>query len=147
VSVAGLDVARQRSSDRWRVLVVDDNHDAATLLGDVLERLGCTARVVHDGASALELVPSFRPDIVLLDIGLPLMDGYEVARTLRHVDPERGMRLVAVTGYGQESDRVRSLEAGFDEHLVKPVALETIRALLERHREGRRAVVEPRSPE
>ena len=84
---------------------------------------------VHDGAAAVELAKSFRPELVLLDIGLPHMDGYEVARRLRLAPEAEDILLVALTGYGQEKDRRRSQEAGFDEHLVKPPALAALRAL------------------
>lgn len=108
-----------------RVLVVDDNADAADTLADVLAELGYDVCVAHDGPSALALAPGFRPEVALLDIGLPEMDGYELARRLRHLP---GMcdelRLIAITGYGQEGDRQRAMEAGFAAHLVKPVALE-----------------------
>jgi CheY-like chemotaxis protein len=104
-----------------RVLVVDDNRDAACALGMLLKSLGHDTRVVYDGAQALQAARQFRPDVVLLDIGMPGLDGYEVARRLRAIDPERGMRIVAVTGWGQDTDREKSQEAGFDLHLVKPV--------------------------
>jgi PAS domain S-box-containing protein len=105
-----------------RVLIVDDNQDAAMLLAEALEMAGFSTEVAHDGASALRVADRFAPDVALLDLGLPLMDGYEVARRLR---ASRGAspRLIAVTGYGQASDRRRSREAGFDVHLVKPVDL------------------------
>ncbi|HEY3269533.1 MAG TPA: PAS domain S-box protein [Armatimonadota bacterium] len=104
-----------------RVLVVDDNADAAQMLGDILEILGHTASLAYDGPSAIEAVRLERPDVVLLDIGLPGMDGYEVARCLRSAGLANGMRLVALTGYGQEEDLIRSHEAGFDAHMLKPV--------------------------
>jgi CheY-like chemotaxis protein len=101
-----------------RVLVVDDNDDAVAMLRGVLEQLGCTVETAHDGPSALDKVRAFQPDIALLDIGLPVMDGYELARRMRE---QAAVYLVAVTGYGQESDRSRARDAGFDRHLVKPV--------------------------
>ena len=104
-----------------RVLVVDDNVDAAELLGDALQMLGHEVAVVHDGPAALAAVERFRPDLAVLDVGLPQMDGHELARRLRALVPE--CRLIALTGYGQEADRARSMEAGFDVHLVKPVNL------------------------
>ena len=115
-----------------RVLVVDDNQDAAELLSESLQLLGYITRVAHDGPSALHAAKLFHPDIALLDIGLPVMDGYELARQLRQQDSESGrrLRLIAVTGYGQETDRQRAREAGFDEHLVKPVDLTRLAALL-----------------
>jgi CheY-like chemotaxis protein len=110
---------------------VDDNLDAADCLAQVLTDSGHEVKVAHDGPSSLEAVRSHRPDVVFLDIGLPRLNGYEVARELRR---EYGstMTLVALTGYGQESDRRRTKEAGFDHHLVKPVRLESIAALLAR---------------
>jgi CheY-like chemotaxis protein/anti-sigma regulatory factor (Ser/Thr protein kinase) len=104
-----------------RVLVVDDNVDAATALGVLLESLGHETCVVYDGLEALKKAVEFRPDIVLLDIGMPGLDGYEVARRLRALKKDRTFRVIAVTGWGQASDRQKSQEAGFDLHLVKPV--------------------------
>ncbi len=104
-----------------RVLVVDDNADAAMTLDMLLRSLGHETHVVHDGHAAFEAVGQFRPDIVLLDIGMPGLDGYEVARRLRALQQERPLRIVAVTGWGTEDDRRKSQEAGFDLHLVKPV--------------------------
>jgi len=112
------------------VLVVDDNEDAAVLLADVLEMLGCCTRVAHDGPAVLEIALAYVPDIALVDIGLPAMDGYELTRRLRALQPWRGVRMIAVTGYGQEDDRKRSQEAGFDQHLIKPLDLATIRRQL-----------------
>ncbi|HEY1289560.1 MAG TPA: PAS domain S-box protein [Burkholderiales bacterium] len=104
-----------------RILVVDDNIDAAVTLALLLKSLGHETCVVHDGLQALRMAAQFRPDVVLLDIGMPGLDGYEVARRLRALKRERPLRIVAVTGWGQEADRARSREAGFDVHLVKPV--------------------------
>ncbi|WP_341870417.1 ATP-binding protein, partial [Corallococcus praedator] len=113
-----------------RVLIVDDNKDAADVLSESLAFLGCDTRVAYDGPSGLEAAKGFRPEIALLDIGLPVMDGYELARLLRQQEEPRAMKLVAVTGYGQESDRLRSKAAGFDAHLVKPLHFETLETLL-----------------
>jgi PAS domain S-box-containing protein len=104
-----------------RVLVVDDNADAAASLSLLLRSLGHEAYTVHDGLEAVQAAARFNPDIVLLDIGMPGLDGYEVARRLRALKGERAFRIVAITGWGQEADRQRSREAGFDQHLVKPV--------------------------
>jgi signal transduction histidine kinase/DNA-binding response OmpR family regulator len=112
----------------FRVLVVDDNVDAAESLSLLLGMMGQVVRTAHDGVAALEAAEAFQPDVVLLDIGLPRMDGHEVARQLRR----RGLTdalLVAITGYGQEADRARSREAGFDRHLVKPVDPDTLAEL------------------
>ncbi|HSK03861.1 MAG TPA: ATP-binding protein [Kofleriaceae bacterium] len=104
-----------------RVLVVDDNVEAAELISGALRALGHEVAVAHDGAEALKLAGRFRPEVAVLDIGLPVMDGYELARRLReHPDVGPG-RLIALTGYGQAGDRARSRDAGFDVHLIKPV--------------------------
>jgi CheY-like chemotaxis protein len=103
------------------VLVVDDNQDAADSLALLVQVAGHEVRTAHDGPTALEVAKTFRPEVVLLDIGLPRMDGYEVARQLRKQPGLEKVVLAAVTGYGQEEDRRRTHEAGIDEHLVKPV--------------------------
>lgn len=115
-----------------RILVVDDNRDAADSLGMLLGMLGAEVRSVHDGQAALGALATYRPSIVLLDIGMPKMDGYEVARRARQQPGGRDMTLIALTGWGQEHDRRKSKEAGFDHHLVKPVALSELQAILER---------------
>ena len=110
-----------------RILVVDDNQDAAETLGEFLGELGHEVELAHDAPAALDVARRFRPTICLLDIGLPVMDGYELAKRLREVDgmpPD--VRLVAITGYGQDSDRLRSSAAGFDGHLVKPIDLDDL---------------------
>jgi CheY-like chemotaxis protein len=113
------------------VLVVDDNSDAAETLADILRELGHTTSVAHDGPTALAAATAFRPHIALLDIGLPVMDGYELARRLRE-HPDLGKtHLFAITGYGQESDRERSRAAGFQEHLVKPIDLAHLASLID----------------
>jgi PAS domain S-box-containing protein len=104
-----------------RVLVVDDNADAARTLARLLESLGHSTAVAHDGEQAVRLATEFRPHIVLLDLGMPGMDGYEVARRLRALQRRRRFRIVAVTGWGQEADRIKSREAGIDLHLAKPL--------------------------
>jgi PAS domain S-box-containing protein len=114
-----------------RVLVVDDNLDAASALNALLTSLGHETHVVHEGPQAIQAMQDFRPDIVLLDIGLPGMDGYEVARRLAPFRRERPLRIIAVTGWGQEADRQRSKEAGFDVHLVKPVEPEVLARVLD----------------
>jgi CheY-like chemotaxis protein len=113
------------------VLVVDDNRDAADITHALVEAWGHAVRVAYDGRSALEIAAEFRPDVVLLDIGLPGMDGYEVAARLRSEAGCATTVLVAFTGYGQEEDRRRVRNAGFDEHLVKPVDPATLEALLQ----------------
>lgn len=114
-----------------RILVVDDNEDAAELLAASLDAMGHRVRVAHDGPSALKIIDEFAPDIALLDIGLPVMDGYELARRLRERIGGRRTRLVAITGYGQAADRQRSEGAGFTAHLVKPVDIERLQTLLQ----------------
>ena len=104
-----------------RILIVDDNEDGASSLSMLLKFGGHETFIAHDGREALRLVNELRPDVVLLDIGLPGMSGYEVCRAIREVPWGRDIVLVAVTGWGQEDDRVRSREAGFDAHIVKPV--------------------------
>jgi PAS domain S-box-containing protein len=113
-----------------RVLVVDDNHDAADSLGTLLDILGCDVRVAYDGEAALAAAEAHRPVVVLLDLGMPGMDGYDVARRMRHQPATRDARLIALTGWGQEEDRRRSLEAGFDHHLVKPAEIDVVLELL-----------------
>jgi CheY-like chemotaxis protein/two-component sensor histidine kinase len=104
-----------------KVLVVDDNVDAADSIALLLTIDGFNAQSVHGAVAALDTVNSFKPDVVLLDIGLPVMDGYEVARRLRTHIPIAQMRIVALSGYGQQADRERAAQAGFDDYLVKPV--------------------------
>ncbi len=115
-----------------RILVVDDNVDTARGLGRLLKLLGNDVRVTHDGKSAIETAQTLRPEFILLDIGLPGMDGYEVAATLRKDGFCKNSVIIAVSGYGQEEDRRRSREAGFDHHLVKPVDFDTLTTLLGR---------------
>jgi CheY-like chemotaxis protein len=114
-----------------RILVVDDNLAAAKLLSQLLAMLGDhQVELAHDGESALRKAEEFHPELILLDIGLPGMNGYLVANTIRSHPVLNNVLLAALTGYGQEEDRRRSLEAGFDEHLVKPPALKDIAHLL-----------------
>jgi CheY-like chemotaxis protein len=113
-----------------RVLVVDDNEDFANSLALILRALDNEVRVAHDGATALELVQRWQPQIGFLDIGLPRINGYDLARRLRANAGTASMVLVAVTGWGQEEDRRRTEETGFDYHLIKPVRVEAIRDLL-----------------
>ena len=122
----------QSNTPSRRVLVVDDNVTSAQSLAMVLKLEGHDVQVAHDGGRALEAVASFRPAVVLMDIGLPGLDGYEVARRLRG-DPNLGAGialLVAVTGYAEDEARRRSREAGFDHHLVKPVDPDSLLALV-----------------
>ena len=113
-----------------RVLVVDDNMDAAQSIAMLLKASGHDVRTTHDGPTALEAALDYRPNVVLLDIGLPKMNGYEVAKKMRQQPVLQNVMLVAMTGYGQESDRQRSQEAGFDHHLVKPADFGQLQQIL-----------------
>jgi signal transduction histidine kinase/DNA-binding response OmpR family regulator len=113
-----------------RVLIVDDNEDGADSLARLLRLDGHTVRLAHNGPAALTVAKDFRPDAVVLDIGLPGMDGYEVARRLRCQPDSRGALLIAVTGYGRDEDRLLAHQAGFDYHFVKPADLEVLRQAL-----------------
>jgi CheY-like chemotaxis protein len=113
-----------------RALIVDDNIDAAATLSLLLQLGGHTTAIAHDGLEALQAAAEFKPDIVLLDLGLPGMDGYEVARAIRRMPESGNPVLVAVTGWGTPEDRVQTKQAGFDEHLTKPVDISMIELLL-----------------
>jgi CheY-like chemotaxis protein/two-component sensor histidine kinase len=115
---------------RRRILIVDDNTDAADMLGELLKALGASVLVVHSGREALDAVETFAPDVAVLDIGMPEMDGYEVARRIRARSPGRVPMLIALTGWGQECDQDRSRAAGFDHHMVKPLDVARLRELL-----------------
>ena len=129
------------SSGIVRVLVVDDNVDAAEMLAEALRVNGHVVSVAHDGPAALSLASEFHPDLALLDIGLPVMDGFDLAQRLKRRLSARPPKFVAITGYGQPSDRARSKQAGFDEHLVKPVDLVRLDAIV--RSVGRRADTPP----
>jgi CheY-like chemotaxis protein len=115
-----------------RILIVDDDHDSVSILGTLLRLMGNDIRTAHDGLEAVEEAKKFQPDLILLDISLPMMNGYEVAQKIRQQSWGKGIVLIAMTGWGQEEDRCRSKEAGFDHHLVKPVEGATLRDLLAR---------------
>jgi CheY-like chemotaxis protein len=115
---------------RFRILVVDDNHDSALSLAMMLSIMGHETRTAHDGESAVETAESFLPDVVLLDIGLPKLNGYEVAQRIREQAWGASMFLIAVTGWGQEEDRQRSSEVGLNVHMVKPVEPAALEKLL-----------------
>jgi signal transduction histidine kinase len=121
---------RTAPSARRRILVVDDERLSAASWGKLLQNAGHEIRTAHDGFEAVEVSEEFRPDVVLLDIGLPKLDGYEVAQRIRHQPWGQGMVLIALTGWGEETDRQRSTAAGFDHHLVKPVDPSTLLHLL-----------------
>jgi len=111
-------------------MIVDDNTDAAKTLGALLSSMGHQTRIAFSGQEALEQLQTFMPEVVLLDIGLPAMNGYELAQRLRRNPKLGGVRLVALTGYGQAEDRQRALAGGFEEHLVKPVDLQALERIL-----------------
>ena len=130
---APLDVARPDAvavQGPTRILVADDSRDAADSLRALLELLGAQVRVAYDGPTALNAFSSYRPEVVLLDIGMPGMDGLEVARRIRQRPESRDVTLIALTGWGQEKDRHNSAAAGFNHHLVKPVDFEALQELL-----------------
>jgi CheY-like chemotaxis protein len=124
---------------RLRVLVVDDNRDAAESFGMLLGLMGHEVRLAHDGSQALQMAADDPPEVVFLDIGMPGMNGYEVARQLRLLHSRAAMSVIALSGYGQEADRRRSAEVGFDAHLVKPVDIEALEALVARPRRAANA--------
>jgi two-component system, OmpR family, response regulator len=120
------------SAQPRRVLLVDDSVDAAQAMSMLLETLGHDVRMAHDGVSALAVVDGFEPEVVILDIGLPGMDGFELAREMRKRPSTQQCLLLALTGYGGDADRQRAHDAGFDHHLVKPVSFEDIEAVIAR---------------
>ena len=115
-----------------RILVVDDNESSAMTLSWAMEMYGYEVRTCYDGVSAVAVADDFQPEIVLLDIGMPIMDGYEVCRQLRKNPALCGTHVVAQTGWGDAETRRRTREAGFDEHLTKPVDLWALRDMLDR---------------
>jgi CheY-like chemotaxis protein len=118
------------------VLVVDDNVDTAVGVSKLLKLLGHDVRIAHDGHTAVEVARSHNPEVVLLDIGLPGMDGYEVVKRLRAEECCKRALIIAVSGYGQEEDIRRSRGAGFDHHLIKPVDFDALMSLLSGHVSG-----------
>jgi signal transduction histidine kinase/ActR/RegA family two-component response regulator len=120
-----------------RVLVVDDNVSAARMLGKLLGTMGHEIQTAHDGTEAIQIAGDFLPEVILMDIGMPSMNGYDAARHIRQQPWGEAMKLVALTGWGQDEDRKRSKDAGFDYHLVKPAQMEALRKLLaECNRQG-----------
>lgn len=118
-------------AQKRRLLVVDDNRDAAESMSMLLEMWGHEVAYAYDGPTAIETAEQWHPEAVFLDIGLPGMDGYEVAERLRGLPEAKHAVLIAITGYGQEDDRRRSRRAGIDHHLVKPVAPDALRSLID----------------
>jgi CheY-like chemotaxis protein len=113
-----------------RILIADDNRDAAESLATLLQLDGHDVTIVHDGQAALAAVQTGHPDIALLDIGMPILSGYEVARQVRQGSLGRTVTLVAVTGWGQDSDKARALAAGFNHHFTKPIETERLNDLI-----------------
>lgn len=122
---------KQAARVKRRILVVDDNQDSAHSLALLLKLAGHEAHIANDGVEAVEAAAKFQPDVILLDIGLPKLNGYEAARRIREQRGEKGLVIVALTGWGQEEDRRRSEEAGFDAHMVKPMDHDALAKLLE----------------
>ena len=118
------------SPAKRRILIVDDNHDSAISLGMMLKLMGNEIRTAHDGLAAVEAASEFQPDIILLDIGLPKLNGYGACRRIREQAWSKAVTIVALTGWGQDEDRRRSAEAGFNHHMVKPVELAALQSLL-----------------
>jgi CheY-like chemotaxis protein len=114
----------------WRILVVEDYKDTATSMAKLLELFGHKVLIAHDGPEAMAAALRWRPECILLDIGLPTIDGYEVATRLRQAAACRNTLIIAVTGYGREDDFQRSRAAGIDHHLLKPVSPSVLRSLL-----------------
>ncbi|WP_051361698.1 GAF domain-containing protein [Solimonas soli] len=131
IAAAGTGAGRHRAAghaQQLRVLIADDNEDAASSLAEILELGGHETRIAHDGQAAVELAEAFRPDVALLDLGMPRLNGYDAARRIRARQP--GVRLIALTGWSHAQDRARSHDAGFDHHLVKPVDLGVLQDVL-----------------
>jgi len=124
------DPAMKPPARSFRILVVDDNQDSALSMAMMLSIMGHDTRTAHDGESAVTTAESFLPDVVLLDIGLPKLNGYEVAQRIRQQPWGESMYLIAVTGWGQDEDRQRSAEVGLNVHMVKPVEPATLEKLL-----------------
>jgi signal transduction histidine kinase len=129
-------IAEERAPVRRRILVVDDNIDSAESMAMMLELSGHDVAIAHDGLRGIELAKEFQPDVALLDIGMPKLDGYQAARSIRQESWGKGMVLVALTGWGQQEDKRRSREAGFDAHLVKPIDFGALEELVASGKNG-----------
>jgi CheY-like chemotaxis protein len=117
-------------------MIVDDNRDAAEMLAEILDLAGFITIPLLNAQAALDKLAEFRPDCILVDIGLPVIDGYELARRIQALEDFKHVRLIAITGYGQASDYQRSLAAGFSEHLVKPVDTKRLEAVIRKQSPG-----------
>jgi CheY-like chemotaxis protein len=120
----------QEGVARRRLLIVEDNDDTAHVLKWGLEQLGYQVEIAHNGPLALQVAMGFKPDVALLDLGLPVMDGWELARRLR--GQQADLQVIAVTGYAEDAARVRSADAGFADHLLKPVDIDAIHAAVQK---------------
>ena len=128
--------AEPEATVQRRILLVDDNRDSADSLAMLLKVMGHEVRIAHDGLEAVEGAATFQPHVILLDIGLPRLNGYEAARRIREQQRHKDLTLVALTGFGQDEDRRRAEEAGFDAHMVKPVDFAALAKLLAASRAG-----------
>jgi CheY-like chemotaxis protein len=122
-----------------RVLIADDNRDAADSLAEILRMDAHEVVVAYDGIAAVTVFAEFRPDVAMLDIGMPQLNGHQVAQRIRSADPERRVTLIAVSGWGQGKDKETSQQAGFDHHLTKPVDFSQVDTLLAQVKAGRSA--------
>lgn len=120
----------QEGVSRRRLLIVEDNDDTAHVLKWGLEQLGYQVEIAHNGPLALQVAVGFKPDVAVLDLGLPVMDGWELARRLR--GQQANLQVIAVTGYAEDAARVRSADAGFADHLLKPVDIDAIHAAVQK---------------
>jgi CheY-like chemotaxis protein len=123
-------MAQEAQAHPIRVLIVDDSKDSAKTLGWMVEYAGHETRLAHDGASAIEIAKTYEPNVILLDIGLPGMNGYEVCKAMHEDRIAQKAVFIAQTGWGQPEHRQRSKEAGFDHHLVKPIDMQVLKHLL-----------------
>jgi CheY-like chemotaxis protein len=133
---AALAAATVNAMTRHSILVVDDSRDAADTLALALELLGCEVARAYDAAAALELLKTFRPTLMVLDLSMPVMDGYALGRLIRQQPALASVPMVALSGFGRDSDRQRSREAGFDRHLLKPIEFERLQQLLDEYPVG-----------
>lgn len=135
--------AVSRSCSHQRVLVVDDHHDAGSALAQQLELMGCEVRLAADGYEAITITQAFQPNVMFLDIGMPGMDGYETCRNIRTLNGGSAVHIVALSGWGQDQDRQKSAEAGFDQHFAKPLAMDDLEQILASQPASQPALTEP----